>query len=295
MPRVSRRRFLEAAGGVGSLALAGCSADADDEPTPSPTRTETATATEAPTPTGTPRTPADESLGFATMLDLTPAHPEMADDSYVWARYVDAAGLLGSVDDDAVGQRLQAGWLGSGPPNYTDSNAFELVHVQPATFANVTFGRGDFDADATVAGMIGDGWRRQEGDGEGVTRLGYGGYTAVIGERHWIVVSADDAELIRALAAAVEDDPLTDYLDDVDAAAMARATEERGNYLVVQRSVARDYAAGIALDYAPYRYPIGVLHYADGRASPSWQRVERRFQTQIAGELQAVDFGDDFQ
>ncbi|MEF8856197.1 MAG: hypothetical protein V5A16_02110, partial [Haloplanus sp.] len=110
----------------------------------------------------------------------------------------------------------------------------------------------------------------------------------------WVVASTADAELVGGLTAAIEADPLVDHLAPVDRAAVSRASEERGNYLVVQRSVRGDYAAGIALDYAPYRYPVGVLHYAEGRESPSWQRVEHRFQTQIAGELRAVDFGDDF-
>lgn len=300
MPRVSRRRFLEAAGVASAFSLAGCSAGADDDPTPTNTQTatasETATPTDTPTPTvtPTPRAPLDESIGFAAMLGLTPTHPEMPDESYIWARYVDAGGLLASVDDDNIGERLREGWLGAGPPKYTDSDAFELVHVQPGGLSNVTLGRGEFDPERTVEGMVADGWRRQGGGSGGFTRLGYGGYTAAIGERHWIVVSADDAELMGGLTAAVETDPLTDHLAAVDAEAMSRASEERGNYLVVQRSVLGDYAAGIALDYAPYRYPIGVLHYAEGRDSPTWERVERRFRTQIAGELRAVDFGEDF-
>jgi len=302
MPRVrgtiTRRRFLEAAGSAGTLALAGCSADADDDPTPVPSRTAAVTDTETPTPTATstatPRAPADEPLGFAAMLARTPTHPEMPDESYVWARYVDAGGLLASVDDQNIGQRLREGWLGSGPPAYTESDAFELVHVQPGPLSNVTLGRGDFDASTTVEGMVGDGWRRLGGDTERYTFLGYGGYTAAVGERFWLVVSSGDPALAGALTTAVETDPLVDHLDAVDRAAVSRASEEEGNYLVVQRSVPGDYAAGIALDYAPYRYPIGVLHYAEGRESPSWQRVERRFRTQIAGELRAVDFGEDF-
>jgi len=295
MPRVSRRRFLEAAGIAGVLSIGGCSADSDGDPTPVPTatRTATATTTATETPTATPRTPPDESIGFAAMLARTPTHPEMPDESYVWARYVDAGGLLASVDDDNVGQRLREGWLGSGPPKYTESDAFELVHVQPGGLSNVTLGRGAFDPETVIEGMVGDGWRRQ-GSGEAFAHLGYGGYTAAIGDRHWVVVSADDAELVGGLTAAVESDPLVDHLDAVDRAAMSRASEERGNYLVVQRSVPGDYAAGIALDYAPYRYPIGVLHYAEGRESPAWQRVEHRFRTQIAGELRATDFGEDF-
>jgi hypothetical protein len=55
-----------------------------------------------------------------------------------------------------------------------------------------------------------------------------------------------------------------------------------------------DYAAGIAIDYEPYRYPLGAMHYASGRESPSWQRVEHRFRTQITGEIQAGAFGEDF-
>ncbi|AZH25219.1 hypothetical protein [Haloplanus aerogenes] len=300
MPRVTRRRFLEAVGSASALSLAGCSTDADDDPTPVPTRTgtatdtATATPTATPTATATPRAPLDESIGFAAMLARTPTHPEMPDASYVWARYVDAAGLLGSVDDQNIGQRLRDGWLGSGPPAYTESDAFELVHVQPGSLSNVTLGRGDFDASTTVEGMVGDGWRRLGGDTERYTFLGYGGYTAAVGDRLWIVVSSDDTTIAESLTAAVETDPLVDHLDAVDRAAVSRASEEEGNYLVVQRSVPGDYAAGIALDYAPYRYPIGVLHYAEGRESPSWQRVEHRFRTQIAGELRAVDFGEDF-
>jgi hypothetical protein len=295
MPRVSRRRFLEAAGIAGALPLAGCSAETDDDPVPSPTgtATATATATSTPTATATPRPPIDETIGFGAMLARTPTHPEMPDASYVWARYVDAGGLLASVDDDNVGQRLREGWLGSGPPKYTDSDAFELVHVQPGALSNVTFGRGAFDPGTVVEGMVADGWQRR-GGGDEFTRLGYGGYTAAIGDSHWIVVSADDADLVGGLTAAVDADPLVDHLDGVDRTAASRASEERGNYLVVQRSVPGDYAAGIALDYAPYRYPVGVLHYADGRESPSWQRVEHRFRTQIAGELRAADFGEEF-
>jgi hypothetical protein len=293
MPRVSRRRFL---GLAGALSLAGCSADGEDA-TPTVTRTETPTptptGTATPTATATPRASLDESLGFAAMLARTPTHPEMPEAAYVWARYVDAGGLLASVDDDTVGQRLRGGWLGSGPPKYTDSDAFELVHVQSGALPNVTLGRGAFDHETVVEGMVADGWTRR-GGGEAFTRLGQGGYTAAVGDRLWVVTSTADAELVGGLTDAIDADPLVDHLAPVDRAAASRASEERGNYLVVQRSVPGDYAAGIALDYAPYRYPVGVLHYADGRESPSWQRVERRFQTQVAGELRAVDFGDDF-
>ncbi|WP_251330135.1 hypothetical protein [Haloplanus pelagicus] len=294
MSRLSRRRLLETAGVASVLALAGCSSDADTDGTPTRTGTATATPSPRPTPTATPRPAPRETVGFAAMLSRTPTHPEMPDESYLWARYLDAAGLLADVDDDTVGQRLRQGWLGSGPPKYADSDAFELVHVQPGGRSNVTFGRGAYVADAAVEGMVADGWTRLEEGTAGDVRLEYGGYTAAVGERHWIVVSAADADLLGSLVAAVEDDPLVDHLDDVDAAALSRATDENGSYQVIQRSVPGDYAAGIAVDYAPYRYPIGVLHYATGRASPSWERVERRFEAQVAGELRATDFGDDF-
>ncbi|WP_251343986.1 hypothetical protein [Haloplanus halophilus] len=298
MSRLSRRRLLEAAGAAGVLALSGCAADADDEGTPTRTATATPTpeptVTPTPTPTPTPRPAPDETLGFEAMLARTPTHPEMPDAAYVWARHLDAADLLGSVDDDTVGRRLREGWLGSGPPKYTDSDAFELVHVQPGGRSNVTFGRGDFSAGRAVEGMVDDGWRRLSGGAEGYDLLEYGGYAAAVGERRWIVVSAADAALIASLTEAVADDPLVDHLDGVDLAAVRRASGERGSYHVVQRSVPGDYAAGIAVDYAPYRYPIGVLHHATGRDSPSWERVERRFETRIAGELRAADFGDDY-
>jgi hypothetical protein len=291
MSRVSRRRFL---GIAGALSVAGCSADGEDA-TPTATRTVTGTPTETATTTATAtlRASLDEPLGFAAMLSRTPTHPEMPDASYVWARYVDAGGLLASVDDETVAQRLREGWLGAGPPKYTDSDAFELVHVQPGSLSNVTLGQGDFDRETVIEGMVADGWTRRAG-GEAFTRLGRGGYTAAIGDRLWVVVSSADTELLGGLTAAIESDPLIDHLAPVDRAAVSRTSEERGNYLVVQRSVPGDYAAGIAVNYAPYRYPVGVLHYAEGREAPSWQRVERRFQTQIAGELRAVDFGDDF-
>jgi len=296
MPRVSRRRLL--AGVAGALSLAGCSADADDDPTPVPTATATATpeptATPTPTATATPRPPIGEPVGFAAMLARTPTHPEMSEGSYVWARYVDTGSLLSGVDDENIAQNLRGGWLGTGPPAYTESDAFELVHVQPGSLSNVTLGRGDFDASTAVEGMVDDGWRRLGGDTERYTFLDYGGYTAAVGERYWLVVSDDGFELVESLTAAAETDPLVDHFDAVDRAAVSRANEEAGNYLVVQRSVPGDYAAGIAVDYEPYRYPNGVLHYAEGRESPSWQRVERRFRTQIAGEIRAVDFGDDF-
>lgn len=297
MPRVTRRRLLEAAGMTGTVALAGCSADGGDEPTGRPTETGTVTgtptATETPTATATPRAPANEAVGFEAMLERTPTNPEMADESYVWARYVDVAALLGDIDDDTTRARLREGWLGSGPPRYTDSTAFELVHVQPGGLSNVTVGRGDYDAAAVIEGMVADDWSRL-GATEAYTYLEYGGFAAAIGERLWIVVSDPAFDLIQALTAAVSTDPLVAHFDDIDVTAVERATEESGNYLVVQRSVAGDYAAGIALDYEPYRYPRGVLHYADGRESPSWQRVEHRFRTRVAGEIQADRFGEDF-
>ncbi|GAB6861474.1 hypothetical protein ACFR97_04405 [Haloplanus litoreus] len=293
MPCVSRRRFLEAAGAASVFALAGCSGDTDTgDATPTPTPTRTARAT--PTPTPTPRAPSSETVGFAAMLDRTPTHPEMPDASYVWARYVDAEGLLSGVDDDTVGRRLRQGWLGAGPPKYAETDAFELVHVQPGALSNVTLGRGEFSTATAVEGMIGDGWTRLDDGGDGYSLLEHGGYTAAVGERRWIVVSAADVGLIESLTAAVESDPLVDHLTDVDVAAVSRASEETGSYHVVERSVPGDYAAGITVDYAPYRFPVGVLHYATDRESPSWERVERRFETQIAGELRAVDFGDDF-
>jgi len=294
MPRVSRRRVLAALATVSGLSLAGCSADDDGEVSATATASPTPTRTATDTPTPTPRAPVDETLGFARMLARTPTHPEMPDAAYVWARYVDTDGLLGGVDDENIAQNLRDGWLGTGPPKYADSDAFELVHVQPGEHSNVTFGRGEFDAETAVRGMVGDGWRRLDADAEGYAVLDYGGYTAAVGERHWIVVSAADPGLLGALVDAVESDPLAAHLDGVDRDAVSRASEEHGNYLVVQRSVPGDYAAGIAVDYEPYRYPVGVLHYAEGRESPSWQRVERRFRTQIAGEIRATNFGEDF-
>lgn len=300
MRRVSRRRFLEAVGGVGTVALAGCSADGDDEPTSRPTETGTATATATPTPTTTPvatptpRTPADRAVGFEAMLERTPTHPEMPDASFVWARYLNARELLADVEDENIDSHLREGWLGAGPPAYTAADAFELVHVQPGDLSNVTFGRGAYDPTVVVDGMVADGWRRLEGDTDGFSFLGYGGYAAAIGERFWIVVSDPELTRIEALVGAITADPLAGYLDAVDWEAIARAAEERGNYRVVQRSVPGDYAAGIAIDYEPYRYPLGTMHYATGRESPSWQRVEHRFRTQITGEIQAGTFGEDF-
>ena len=299
MPRVSRRRFLEAVGGFGTVALAGCSADGDDEPTGRPT-TSTATATRTPTETETatatptPRAPADEAVGFEAMLERTPTHPEMPDASFVWARYLNARELLADVEDANIDTHLREGWLGSGPPAYTAADAFELVHVQPGDLSNVTFGRGAYDPTAVVEGMVADGWRRLGGDTDRFSFLGYGGYTAAIGDRYWVVVSDPELTRIEALVDAITADPLVGYLEAVDREAMARATEERGNYLAVQRSVPGDYAAGIAIDYEPYRYPLGAMHYATGRESPSWQRVEHRFRTQITGEIQAGTFGEDF-
>ncbi|QGX94415.1 hypothetical protein EI982_06235 [Haloplanus rallus] len=227
------------------------------------------------------------------MLARTPTHPEMDDAAYVWARYLDAAPLLANVDDDTVGRRLRQGWLGSGPPAYADSDAFELVHVQPATLPNVTLGRGVYDVETTVEGMTADGWTEADADGSD-TYLTYGGYAAAVGERFWIVTSVADADVVGTLASSATADPLVDRLEDVDREAAARAADERGNYTVVERSVPGDYAAGISVDYEAYRFPIGVLQYAASRASPSWERVERRFETRIAGELRATDFGDDF-
>jgi hypothetical protein len=295
MPRVPRRRFLEVVGGVGTVALAGCSADGDDEPTGRPTGTETRTATPTATATATatPRAPADEAVGFAAMLERTPTHPEMPDASFLWARYLNASELLADVEDANIETHLREGWLGSGPPAYTTADAFELVHVQPGDRSNVTFGRGAFDPTAVVEGMVADGWERLGATGA-YTYLGYGGYTAAIGDRYWIVVSDPERARIEALVGAVTADPLAGSLDDVDREAISRATAERGNYIVVQRSVPGDYAAGIAIDYEPYRYPLGAMHYASGRESPSWQRVEHRFRTQITGEIQAGAFGEDF-
>jgi len=300
MPRVSRRRLLRAVGGVGTVALAGCSADGDDEPTGRPTgtgtssATATATATETPTAAPTPRGPADEAVGFEAMLERTPTHPAMPDASFVWARYLNARELLADVEDANIENHLREGWLGSGPPAYTSADAFELVHVQPGGLSNVTVGRGAYDAATVVEGMVADGWQRLGGDTERFTFLDYGGYTAAVGERFWIVVSDPELAVIESLTAAIEGDPLVDHLDEVDREAVARATEEPGNYLAVQRSVPGDYAAGIAIDYEPYRYPLGAMHYATGRESPSWERVEHRFRTQITGEIQAGSFGEDF-
>jgi len=239
------------------------------------------------------RAPTDEAVGFDAMLERTPTHPEMADESYVWARYVDAAALLNDIDDDTTRARLREGWLGSGPPRYSDSTAFELVHVQPGGLSNVTVGRGDYDAAAAVEGMVADDWSRL-GATEAYTYLEYGGFAAAIGDRQWIVASDPAFDLIKTLTAAASADPLVVHFDDIDVTAVDRATGESGNYFVVQRSVAGDYAAGIAIDYEPYRYPRGVLHYASGRESPSWQRVEHRFRTRVAGEIQADRFGEDF-
>ena len=289
MPRVSRRRVLAAMSTVGSAALAGCSADGEASATPTRTTTRTATATA----TATPQSPPEEAVGFEAMLARTPTHPEMPDESYVWARYLNAAGVLGSVEDENIESHLRDGWLGAGPPKYSDSDAVELVHVQPGGFANVTFGRGDYDATAAVEGMVGDGWQ-QQGTADGYDLLTGGGYGAAIGDQRWIIVSDPALALVEQLVTATETDPLDAHLDDVDRTAVSRAVSEPGNYRVVQRSVPGDYAAGISLNYSAYSYPVGVMHYATGRESPSWQRVERRFRTQIAGELRTTDFGEDF-
>jgi hypothetical protein len=291
MPRVSRRRLLEAMG-AGTVALAGCSADEDGGPTSRPTGT--ATATPTPTATATPRAPADEAIGFEAMVERTPTHPEMPDASFVWARYLNARELLADVEDTNIENHLRDGWLGAGPPAYTAADAFELVHVQPGDLSNVTFGRGAYDSTAVIEGMVADGWERL-GDGTGqFSFLGNRGYAAAIGERFWVVVSEPELTRIETLVGSITADPLVGHLEAVDGAAMTRATEEPGNYLVVQRSVPGDYAAGIAIDYEPYRYPLGAMHYATGRESPSWQRVEHRFRTQITGEIQAEAFGEDF-
>ncbi|SDZ85050.1 hypothetical protein SAMN04488065_0772 [Haloplanus vescus] len=289
MSHVSRRQLLAAMGAVGGAALAGCSTDGETTATQMGTTTATPTATA----TATPRAAPDETIGFAAMLERTPTHPEMADESYVWARYLNSAGVFASVEDENIESRLRNGWLGAGPPKYADSDAFELVHVQPGGLSNVTFGRGDYDATAAVEGMVGDGWG-QEGTVDGYDLLTGGGYGAAVGDRQWIIVSDPALTLVEQLVAATETDPLVDHLDAVDREAVSRAAQESGNYRVVQRSVPGDYAAGIAVDYGAYRYPVGVLQYGTNRESPSWERVERRFRTQIAGELRATDFGEDF-
>lgn len=290
MPHVSRRGFLEAAGVAGALGLAGCSADSDGDETttPTPTSTPTATATATPTPqrryTGT--------LGVESMLDATPTHPDLDPSEYVWARHVNAGGVLSTVDDRTVAARLRGGWLGSGPPLYTDSDAFELVHVQSLGIPNVTFGYGDFSPGSVVEGMVDDDWSH-EGERAGFDRLERGGYTTAVGEATWLVTRTVEGS-IDGLLDAVGTDPLLDRLDDVDAEAVGRAAAEDGDYHVLERSEEADYAAGIAVEYAPHRPPVGVMQYAADRASPTWERVAVEFEERIAGEVRRSAFGEEF-
>jgi hypothetical protein len=299
MPRVSRRTVLEAVGVAGVLGLAGCSADQDGDDTATPTATSTATPTttrtETPTATPTPVSRYDGVLGFDSMLDATPTHPDLDPSEYVWARHVNVAGVLSTVDDRTIAARLRGGWLGSGPPLYTDSDAFELVHVQSRGVPNVTFGYGDFSPATVVEGMVDDDWRHG-GERAGFDRLEQGGYTTAVGDATWLVTRTAEAgaEAMDGLIDAVGTDPLTDHLDDVDAEAVTRAATEDGDYHVLERSESAGYAAGIAVEYAPHRPPVGVMQYASNRASPTWERVEVEFEERVAGEVRRSAFGEEF-
>ncbi len=288
----TRRRFLEAVGVAGFLGLAGCSGDPDGGD-------DTATATPTSTPTGTP-TPTQASeytgtLGAEAMFDATPTHPDLDPTEYVWARHVNVDGVLSAVDDRTIAARLRGGWLGSGPPAYADSDAFELVHVQSRGVPNVTFGYGDFSPATVIEGLIDDDWRR-EGERAGFDRLEEGGYTTAVGDAAWLVTRTAEAgaEAMDGLIDAVGTDPLSGRLEDVDAEAVARAAAEDGNYHVLERSVSAGYAAGIAVKYAPYRPPVGVMQYATDRASPVWERIETEFEERIVGEVRRSAFGEEF-
>lgn len=297
MSRVSRRSVLRALGIAGGAALAGCSGDAESgDATTTPTATETAAPTPTTTATAT-ATPAPKSalaggdpLGAESMLGATPMPPGMSAETFLWARHVDAGALLADVEDETVAGRLRDGWLGSGPPRYTDSDAFEVVHVQPRGLPNLTLGRGGFDPAATVEGLRADGWTRA-GTERGYARFEYGGYTMAVADTHWFVVQKTDPAWLRSL---IDADPLAAHLGDVDGEALARATAEEGHYHVLERSVGDEgFAAGIAVNHAPYRNPVGVMQYATGRTSPTWERIEHRFRQQVVGEVRSSDFGDD--
>jgi hypothetical protein len=297
MRRLSRRSMLASLGAA--VGLAGCSADSNESPdsgtataTPTATSTPTVTATPTATATPTPTRSFDGPLGFESMLRTLPAHPESADPSAVWARYVDVGRVMDDVEDDTIAGRLRDGWLSAGPPTSTESDAFELLYLQPGALSNVTLGHGAFDTDAAVATMVDDGWtRRPDAATAGFRVLAQGGYTAAVAAPFWFVTSAADPPLVTSLAARVGTDPFAAALDPVDREAMARASEEDGEYRVLERSTAGDgYAAGIALNFGSYRAPVGVVHYAAGRGS-AWQRVERRFPS-VPGELRAEDFSD---
>ena len=288
----SRRRFLEAAGAAGAVALAGCSGDPDDGGTATPTATASPTATATATPT--PSLRYTGTLGFESMLEATPAHPELEPSAYVWARHVDVAGVLSNVDDRTIAGRLRGGWLGAGPPRYAESDAFELVHVQSMGLPNVTFGYGDFSRSTAVDGMLADDWARTETDRERFDVLERGSYSTAVGDAVWLVMRTAGTDAIDGVIDAVRTDPLTDYLDDVDAEAMDKAAAEDGGYHVLERSESAGYAAGIAVEYAPHRTPVGVMQYTADRASPAWERVETEFEERIAGEVRRSAFGEEF-
>ncbi|WP_338742071.1 hypothetical protein [Haloplanus salilacus] len=288
-----RRKFLEAVGVAGALGLAGCSGDPDtDDETATPTATPTSTATETATPTPTQVSEYDGVLGFESMLEATPTHPDLAPSEYVWARHVNVGGVLASVEDRSIEARLRSGWLGSGPPLHADSDAFELVHVQSRGIPNVTFGYGDFETASVVEAMVDDDWNH-EGGRAGFDRLEQGGYTTAVGEATWLVMRTAGGT-IDGLIDAVGTDPLTGRLDDVDAEAMTRTAAEDGGYHVLERSEPAGYAAGIAVEYAPHRPPVGVMQYAANRESPTWERVEVEFEERIAGEVRRSAFGEEF-
>lgn len=294
--RRTRRRFLEAVGVAGFLGLAGCSGDPDGgDDTPTPTSTPTGTPTPTPTPTPTQASEYTGTLGAEAMFDATPAHPGLDPTEYVWARHVNVGGVLSAVDDRTIAARLRGGWLGSGPPVYTDSDAFELVHVQSREVPAVTFGYGDFSPATVIEGLIDDDWRR-EGEQDGFDRLQKGGYTTAVGDAAWLVMRTAEGETdaMAGLIDAVGTDPLSGRLEDVDTEAVARAATEDGNYHVLERSVSAGYAAGIAVEYAPHRPPVGVMQHATDRASPVWERIETGFEERIVGEVRRSAFGEEF-
>jgi len=304
MRRTSRRAFLHGVGVAGAVGAAGCSGDSDDEGTATSVSTEAETETETETPTRTPTaTPTatpesgpgprggyEGTLGFETMLGATPRHPEAPN---LWTRYVDVSGVLADVEDENHARQLREGWLGSGPPRSTDSDAFELVHLQPGNRSNLTLGYGDFERGAAREAMRSEGWTPRPGAGtEAFDVLTSGGYAAAVGASSWIAVSAADPALAAGLADGIGTDPLVAAFEDVDREATSRAADEEGEYRVVERSAFDDgYAAGIAVNFGAYRAPVGVMHLAPGRGS-EWVRAEERFHS-VPGEIRTDDFDDE--
>jgi hypothetical protein len=312
MRQASRRAFLRVFGGGGVVAgLAGCSGDPDGGETATisgvaatpaateagtPGRTPTATQHSDSGPGSDPGSAPDLALdgeyggplGFEAMFRATPTHPDAPEVPVLWARYVDVGRLLADVDDENHAARLRDGWLGAGPPQSTESDAFELVHLQPGSRSNLTLGYGDFERGEAVETMLSEGWS-SAGGGDVFDVLLRDGYAAAIGTSVWLVVSADDADLVRDLAAGIGTEPFLAALGSVDREAMARTASEAGEYRVLERSTVGDgYAAGIALNFGAYRAPVGVLHYAPERGS-EWVRAERRFHS-VPGEVRSDDF-----